>query len=134
MAVSVEHIAVDLVGEGEGEGIGRAGAYSMLEEHGHRPKDVAGTSAGAITAPGGCWRRALVFAVVAAALGWQTPRLLGRAATEFVPQRSEGLRAEAVIERASGLSAAPQLLVLVRAPSRERLVPRGVLRRGRGSV
>jgi uncharacterized membrane protein YdfJ with MMPL/SSD domain len=62
-----------------------------------------------------------VFAVVAAAFGWQTPRLLGRGANEFVPRGSESLRAEAAIERASGLSAAPQLLVLVHASSRERL-------------
>jgi NTE family protein len=42
---------VDLVCEGGGvKGIGLAGAYSMLEERGFEPKNVAGTSAGAITA------------------------------------------------------------------------------------
>ncbi len=42
---------VDLVCEGGGvKGIGLAGAYSVLEERGYRPVNVAGTSAGAITA------------------------------------------------------------------------------------
>jgi NTE family protein len=42
---------VDLVFEGGGvKGIGLAGAYSVLEERGFEPKNVAGTSAGAITA------------------------------------------------------------------------------------
>jgi NTE family protein len=42
---------VDLVCEGGGvKGIGLAGAYSMLEERGYEPRNVAGTSAGAITA------------------------------------------------------------------------------------
>jgi NTE family protein len=41
----------DLVCEGGGvKGIGLAGAYSVLEEHGFRTQNVAGTSAGAITA------------------------------------------------------------------------------------
>lgn len=41
----------DLVCEGGGvKGIGLAGAYSMLEEQGFKPQNVAGTSAGAITA------------------------------------------------------------------------------------
>jgi NTE family protein len=41
----------DLVCEGGGvKGIGLAGAYATLEEAGYRPKRVAGTSAGAITA------------------------------------------------------------------------------------
>ena len=41
----------DLVCEGGGvKGIGLAGAYSMLEERGFKPQNVAGTSAGAITA------------------------------------------------------------------------------------
>jgi RND superfamily putative drug exporter len=62
-----------------------------------------------------------LFALVAAAFGLQTPRLLGRASNEFVAQGSESLRAEAAVERASGLSAAPQLLVLVRRPTAERL-------------
>jgi NTE family protein len=42
---------VDLVFEGGGvKGIGLAGAYSVLEERGFEAKNVAGTSAGAITA------------------------------------------------------------------------------------
>jgi NTE family protein len=42
---------VDLVFEGGGvKGVGLAGAYSMLEERGFEAKNVAGTSAGAITA------------------------------------------------------------------------------------
>ena len=42
---------VDLVCEGGGvKGIGLAGAYAALEQRGYRPKSVAGTSAGAITA------------------------------------------------------------------------------------
>ena len=41
----------DLVFEGGGvKGIGLAGAYSVLEEQGWEPQNVAGTSAGAITA------------------------------------------------------------------------------------
>ncbi len=64
---------------------------------------------------------AAVLAVVAAAFGWETPRLLGRASNDFVAKGSESLPAQAAVERASGLSAAPQLLVLVRDPSRERL-------------
>jgi NTE family protein len=41
----------DLVCEGGGvKGIGLAGAYSVLEERGFQPQNVAGTSAGAITA------------------------------------------------------------------------------------
>jgi len=43
--------SVDLVCEGGGvKGIGLAGAYSLLEERGYVANDVAGTSAGAITA------------------------------------------------------------------------------------
>jgi NTE family protein len=42
---------VDLVFEGGGvKGIGLAGAVARLERHGYRPRCVAGTSAGAITA------------------------------------------------------------------------------------
>jgi NTE family protein len=49
-AEDLEH-NVDLVCEGGGvKGIGLAGAYSVLEERGYRPVNVAGTSAGAITA------------------------------------------------------------------------------------
>ena len=64
---------------------------------------------------------ALVFAIVGATFGLQTPRLLGRASNDFVAQGSESLRAEALVEGASGLSASPQLLVLVRSPTRRRL-------------
>src|SRR4051812_44931148 len=53
------------------------------------------------------------LALVAAALGLSTPGRLGRASNEFVAAGSESLRAEAVVERASGLSAGPQVLVLV---------------------
>lgn len=42
---------VDLVCEGGGvKGIGLAGAYAALEKHGYKPQNVAGASAGAITA------------------------------------------------------------------------------------
>ena len=42
---------LDLVLEGGGvKGIGLAGAYSVLEEHDFEPQNIAGTSAGAITA------------------------------------------------------------------------------------
>ena len=42
---------VDLVFEGGGvKGIGLAGAVETLEEHGYKPQNVAGTSAGAISA------------------------------------------------------------------------------------
>ncbi len=42
---------VDLVFEGGGlKGIALAGAYSVLEERGYRPQNVAGASAGAIVA------------------------------------------------------------------------------------
>jgi NTE family protein len=51
VAAPEEHHPVDLVCEGGGvKGIGLAGAYSVLEEHGYQPNNVAGTSAGAITA------------------------------------------------------------------------------------
>ena len=43
---------VDLVFEGGGvKGIGLAGAWEALEAENYRPRRVAGTSAGAITAP-----------------------------------------------------------------------------------
>jgi predicted acylesterase/phospholipase RssA len=42
---------VDLVFEGGGlKGIGLVGAYSVLEEHGYAPQNMAGASAGAIVA------------------------------------------------------------------------------------
>jgi hypothetical protein len=52
MAADSSHgYRLDLVLEGGGvKGIGLAGAYSVLEEHGYEPQNVAGTSAGAITA------------------------------------------------------------------------------------
>lgn len=64
---------------------------------------------------------AAVFAVVAAAFGLQAPRLLGRGSNDFVAHGSESLRAERAVEAASGLSAAPQVLVLVRRPTAQRL-------------
>ncbi len=49
-AAGFEHNA-DLVLEGGGvKGIGLAGAHAALDAHGYRPQNVAGTSAGAITA------------------------------------------------------------------------------------
>lgn len=74
----------------------------------------------------------LVLAVIAAAFGLQTPRLLGRGSNDFVAHGSESLRAEAAVERASGLSAAPQVLVLVRRPTRQRLLRVGTLVRSEG--
>jgi uncharacterized membrane protein YdfJ with MMPL/SSD domain len=73
----------------------------------HRPKAVLAVAA--------------VLAVLAAVFGLQTPRLLGRASNDFVAGGSESLRAEAAVERASGLSAAPQVLVLVRNPTPARI-------------
>ncbi|HET8605514.1 MAG TPA: MMPL family transporter, partial [Gaiellaceae bacterium] len=64
---------------------------------------------------------AAAFAVVAAAFGLQAPRLLGRGSNDFVAHGSESLRAERAVEAASGLSAAPQVLVLVRRPTAQRL-------------
>jgi RND superfamily putative drug exporter len=64
---------------------------------------------------------ALVFAVLAAAFGLATPRLLGRGSNDFVAQGSESIRAEQAVEAASGVSATPQVLVLVRRPTPDRL-------------
>ena len=51
MAAQEHRSYCDLVCEGGGvKGIGLAGAFSVLEEHDFRPQNVAGTSAGAITA------------------------------------------------------------------------------------
>jgi NTE family protein len=52
MAASDEYeYFVDLVCEGGGvKGIGLVGAFSLLEERGYKPQNLAGTSAGAITA------------------------------------------------------------------------------------
>jgi uncharacterized membrane protein YdfJ with MMPL/SSD domain len=62
-----------------------------------------------------------LLAVVAAVFGLRTPSLLGRASNDFVAKGSESLRAEAAVERASGLSATPQVLVLVQRPTEARL-------------
>lgn len=64
---------------------------------------------------------AAAFAIVAAAFGLATPRLLGRGSNDFVAQGSESLRAESAVEAASGLSASPQVLVLVQDPTASRL-------------
>jgi RND superfamily putative drug exporter len=64
---------------------------------------------------------ALAFALVGAAVGLETPRLLGRGSNDFVAHGSESLRAERAVEAASGLSAAPQVLVLVRDPTPARI-------------
>src|SRR3954468_18144203 len=61
------------------------------------------------------------FAVVAAVLGLGVPSRLGRASNDFLPGDAQSIRAEDAVERASGLSAAPQLLVLVQQPTLERL-------------
>jgi NTE family protein len=46
-----QQLNVDLVCEGGGvKGIGLAGAFATLTDHGYKPQNVAGTSAGAITA------------------------------------------------------------------------------------
>jgi NTE family protein len=51
MSAVGENLQADLVFEGGGvKGIGLAGAYRALYDHGYRPQCVAGTSAGAITA------------------------------------------------------------------------------------
>ena len=51
MAASAHELNADLVCEGGGvKGIGLAGAFSVLEERGYKAQNVAGTSAGAITA------------------------------------------------------------------------------------
>jgi RND superfamily putative drug exporter len=62
-----------------------------------------------------------VLFIVSLALGVQTPRLLGHASNDFVAQGSESVRAENAAERASHLSATPQLVVLVRDPTPARL-------------
>ena len=64
---------------------------------------------------------AVAFTIVAAGFGVATPRLLGRGSNDFVAGGSESLRAERVVEAASGISAAPQVLVLVRNPTSERI-------------
>src|SRR5215475_3947137 len=61
------------------------------------------------------------FAVVAAVLGLGVPSRLGRASNDFLPSNADSVRAENAVEDASRLSAAPQLLVLVRQPTPVRL-------------
>ncbi len=75
----------------------------------------------AVRAPRRVLAGAALFAVVAAALGLQAPKLLGRASSDFAAAGSESVRAASAIEQASGLSATPQLLVLVREPTPQRL-------------
>src|SRR5829696_4307099 len=64
---------------------------------------------------------ALAFAVVAAAFGLETPRLLGRGSNDFIAVSSESAAVDRRIERTTGLSSSPQVLVLVRAPTPARL-------------
>ena len=75
----------------------------------------------AIRAPRRVLAGAVVFGIVAAAIGLQAPGLLGRGSNDFVAGGSESIRAERAVEAASGLSAVPQVLVLVRRPTDERL-------------
>jgi uncharacterized membrane protein YdfJ with MMPL/SSD domain len=63
----------------------------------------------------------VAFAVVAAVLGLGVPARLGRASNDFLPGDAQSVRAENAVESASRLSAAPQLLVLVRRPTQARL-------------
>jgi uncharacterized membrane protein YdfJ with MMPL/SSD domain len=67
-----------------------------------------------VLAPRRVLAAALAFAILAGAFGLQTPRLLGRGSNDFVAAGSESSRVDAAIERASGLSPEPQVLVLVR--------------------
>jgi RND superfamily putative drug exporter len=64
---------------------------------------------------------AALFAVVAAVFGLQAPGLLGRGSNDFDAAGSESSRAERAVERASGLSASAQVLVLVREPTAAKL-------------
>jgi len=64
---------------------------------------------------------AVAFAVVGAVFGLTTPKLLGRGSNDFVAQGSESIRAERAVETASGVSATPQVLVLLRRPTAKRL-------------
>lgn len=75
----------------------------------------------AIHAPRRVLLAAAVFALVGIVLGLGTPQLLGRGSNDFVAGGSESIRAERAVEAASGLSAVPQVLVLVRDPTEERL-------------
>ena len=64
---------------------------------------------------------ALAFAIVCATFGLETPRLLGRGSNDFVAQGKREPARRSGVERATGLSASPQLLVLVRHPTTARL-------------
>ena len=64
---------------------------------------------------------ALALAAVAAVFGAPAPGLLGRGSNDFAAAGSESVRAERAVEDASGLSATPQVLVLVRRPSPAKL-------------
>jgi len=75
----------------------------------------------AVRRPKSVLAAAAAFAVLAAAFGLATPRLLGRGSNDFAAGGSESLRAERVVEAASGVSASPQLLVLVGHPTGSRL-------------
>ncbi|HUK94282.1 MAG TPA: MMPL family transporter [Gaiellaceae bacterium] len=75
----------------------------------------------AVRAPRRVLAAAAAFAVVAVTFGLATPHLLGRGSNDFVAHGSQSLRAERAVESASGISAAPQVLVLVRRPSPQRL-------------
>ena len=75
----------------------------------------------AVRAPRRVLAVAVLFAVVAAFFGLATPHLLGRGSNDFVAHGSQSLRAERAVETASGLSAAPQVLVLVQRPTAKRL-------------
>jgi len=75
----------------------------------------------AVRAPRSVLAGALAFALIAAFFGLATPRLLGRGSNDFVAQGSESIRAERAVEAASGVSATPQVLVLVVNPTTERL-------------
>jgi uncharacterized membrane protein YdfJ with MMPL/SSD domain len=75
----------------------------------------------AVRAPRRVLAATFILAACATVFGLQTPRLLGRGSNDFVAQGSQSLVAERGIERASGLSAAPQVLVLVLEPTKQRL-------------
>ena len=97
------------------------------------PSEVRGANALieiVLRAPRSVLGAAVAFAIVAAGFGLQTPHLLGRAPNEFLAKGTESLRAQAVIERASGLSASPQLDVLVQRPTPARLASVAAALRG----
>jgi uncharacterized membrane protein YdfJ with MMPL/SSD domain len=74
-----------------------------------------------VRAPRRLLAAAVLFAIVAAAFGLETPRLLGRGSNDFIAAGSESARVDVAIEQASGLSSAPQVLVLVRSPTPGRI-------------